>query len=94
MVYFVFSMSSNITPGDLVSWVGIEWSHAGGTWLLVKTLPCFDTVSPLAIYYLCMEYNATTLLTELSWILAQVKVLATYTTDPLPTMVLLQKQVP
>lgn len=52
VVYFSFAILCEVEPMVLISRVGIEWMRAGGVRLMVKALLCFDTISPLVVYYL------------------------------------------
>ena len=68
-VYFAFAICCDVAPAMLLSRVGIEWTRAGGSRLMIKSLPCFDTVCPLVFYYLFNDTHPLTLLVELRKIL-------------------------
>ena len=68
-VYFAFAICCDIAPAMLLARVGIEWTRAGGSRLMIKSLPCFDTVCPLVFYYLYNDTHPTTILEELKKIL-------------------------
>ena len=68
-VYFAFAICCDVAPAMLLARVGIEWTRAGGTRLMIKSLPCFDTVSPLVFYYLFNDTHPDTLREEFKKIL-------------------------
>ena len=74
-VYFSFAISCDIEPTILLARVGIEWTRAGGSRLMVKALPCFDTISPLVFYYLFNDTNPATLVAEFKKILTATQML-------------------
>jgi hypothetical protein len=45
-----------VLPTDLVSWIVVEWMHAGGIGLYRKEIQAFNTYLPFVIFYL---YNGT-----------------------------------
>ena len=101
-VYFSFAIACDIEPTTLIGRVGIEWTRAGGTRLMVKTLPCFETMSPLVFYYLYNESHPATILEEFKKILLQTQIFCTDDSDlsdatvalgPLPAMAF-RKMVP
>ena len=74
-VYFAFAICCDVEPSALLARVGIEWTRAGGSRLMVKSLPCFDTVCPLVFYYLFNETHPATLIEEFKRILAHTQAL-------------------
>ena len=77
-VYFAFAICCDVAPALLLARVGIEWTRAGGSRLMVKSLPCFDTVSPLVFYYLFNETHPATILEEFKKILSHTQDLCSH----------------
>ncbi len=64
VIYFSFAIACNIEPAMLIGHVGVKWTRAGGSRLMLKALQCFDTMTPLIFYYLFNESQAATILEE------------------------------
>jgi hypothetical protein len=65
LIYFSFTMSSDVPPADICSTINMEWCRQNGDRLAVKAVQCHDTVTPIALFFLWNEGPIQTYVTEL-----------------------------
>ena len=73
VVYLALAFSSDVEPEDILQRVRHEWTRMNGQKIYIKSIPSFQTETPVAIYRMFNMAHHSTIVAELTLILYQAR---------------------
>jgi hypothetical protein len=73
VVYFSLALSSDEDPGEVIEGMAAEWNRSGGVKMFRKKLSSFNTLTPVALFFVLNSANQLTVAAEYKMILEEAR---------------------